>query len=169
MSTLFSFDLPDAVAGLITPTTFLQYTVCEPDRRLEPTLRELEVEDLFPGGVVDRELAQCCLAGLWLHLNFLDRSHEISQGIVSREGSFWHAIMHRLEGDFWNSKFWYRKVGDHPVFESMPGQRIWNPCDFVDQCEAAKETGDQTTNALQSIAVSEWKTLFEHCFKQAAR
>ena len=45
-----------------------------------------------------------CMSGLWLLAGDLDRSHTISQSIGSAEGSFWHAIMHRREGDFGNSK-----------------------------------------------------------------
>src|SRR5208282_3154263 len=44
------------------------------------------------------------LAGLWLWHDGLDESHRISQGLSSPAGSFWHAIMHRREGDFSNSK-----------------------------------------------------------------
>jgi hypothetical protein len=29
--------------------------------------------------------------------------------------SFWHAIMHRREGDFWNSKYWYARCRNHPA------------------------------------------------------
>jgi hypothetical protein len=49
-----------------------------------------------------------CMSGLWLLAGDLDRSHTISQGIGSAEGSFWHGIMHRREGDFSNSKYWFR-------------------------------------------------------------
>ncbi|MGB1126733.1 MAG: hypothetical protein ACPG4Q_16145, partial [Phycisphaeraceae bacterium] len=38
-------------------------------------------------------------AGLWLYVDELDRSHEYSQSIHTPTGSFWHAIMHRREGD----------------------------------------------------------------------
>ena len=55
---------------------------------------------------------------LWLH-GFLDESHSIAQGIPSAEGSYWHALMHRSEGDFSNSKYWYRRVGRHAIFPDL--------------------------------------------------
>lgn len=58
-------------------------------------------------------------SGLWLLIGELDRSHKISQQFESADGSFWHAIMHRREGDYWNSKYWFRRVGDHPVHHSL--------------------------------------------------
>ena len=58
-----------------------------------------------------RELARACLAGLWLYHDFLDEAHRISQSLHGREGSYWHGIMHRREGDFANAKYWFHRVG----------------------------------------------------------
>jgi hypothetical protein len=57
---------------------------------------------------------------LWLY-GFLDESHSIAQGIDSAEGSYWHALVHRSEGDFSNSKYWYRRVGRHAIFPTLLG------------------------------------------------
>ncbi len=65
--------------------------------------------------VRDVEAADAMLAGLWLWHDALDRSHAISQAIASETGSFWHAIMHRREGDFSNAKYWYARCRRHPV------------------------------------------------------
>jgi hypothetical protein len=49
-----------------------------------------------------------------------DDAHEIAQ---SKEGNpaydRVHALLHRIEGDDFNAKYWYRKVG-----EQMPGISI---------------------------------------------
>jgi hypothetical protein len=91
-------------------------------------LKELSVEPAFGGKVADADMAQCCVAGIWLLYDFLDASHEVSQGISSREGSFWHGIMHRREGDFSNAKYWFRKVGRHSVWERLGSWAIsWTP------------------------------------------
>ena len=54
------------------------------------------------------DMAQACLAGLWLYHDFLDESHSISQEIATSTGSFWHGIMHRREPDPSNAKYWFR-------------------------------------------------------------
>jgi len=163
MSQLLSFELPESVADLIDEAAFSNYTTGGKAKQLADRLSQLSIDDLFPGGVSDEDMAQCSLSAIWLLHNFLDRSHDISQEIHTREGSFWHAIMHRLEGDFWNSKYWYRKVGKHSVYNVIDDG--WNPEDFVDQCEAASESGSLAE--MQSEAIQEWKALFEYCYNQA--
>lgn len=100
------------------------------------------------------------LAGLWLYVDDLDRSHAISQDIHTSTGSYWHAIMHRREGDFWNSKYWFRKVGDHPVIAQIG----YDPFQFVDDCETDR---GQNAAALVELQRREWKALFDWCLKES--
>ena len=167
MVSTLSIELPDSISELVTERAFEQYTTSSPATEMESQLQGLCTDDLFPRGVANSELAACCLSGLFLLHNFLDQSHSISQEIQTREGSFWHAIMHRLEGDFWNSKYWYRKVGQHPAFHEIHGN--WDPFDFVDQCEKASQTGGHNAEKVQRTAVAEWKALFEYCFRNAGK
>ena len=75
--------------------------------------------DFAPHKVVERTMAKACLAGLWLRFDFLDESHSISQEIKTPTGSFWHGILHRREPDFDNAKYWFHRVGEHPVFAPL--------------------------------------------------
>lgn len=131
-------------------------------------------------------------AGLWLLAGDLDRSHSISQALGSPEGSIWHAIMHRREGDFWNSKYWYRKAGTHSVKKRLADQilqatspsaenpirislseRWTNPatvCEaLVDQVEQSVGDQDDWQSTLQRVCWWEWQLLFEHCWRLASK
>ena len=123
---------------------------------------------------------------LWLH-GFLDESHAISQRIESREGSYWHAMMHRSEGDYSNSKYWYRRVGPHPIFADLLARSCqlatnprskgpillkstdWDPIEFVDAMEVAAKHGTDGTGLLQAIAREEYHLLMAYCLASSER
>lgn len=114
-------------------------------------------------------MASCCISGVWLLHDFLDESHTISQSIETPSGSYWHAIMHRREGDFSNSKYWYRRVGRHPVTDLI-GERVGgrhDPFAFVDRCEAAVRENNADRDACLDIQQAEWELLFDFCYRAA--
>ncbi len=107
-----------------------------------------------------------CESGLWLLAGDLNRSHEISQQIHSAEGSWWHGIMHRREGDFGNSKYWFRQVGPHPLWEriaQLTGGTYQDPFEFVDACRQAVGGGGEAERQCESAQWIEWQTLMAHC------
>ena len=144
--------------------------------------RQLEVFDftsaVAPRPVQDASMAEACESGLWLRHQFLDESHQVSQQIDTPTGSYWHGIMHRREGDFGNAKYWFRRVGPHPVFSELAAaahqiapqvfsdSTPWDPFDFVDRCQAAAR-GPASDSVLQAVESAEWDLLFAFCFRQA--
>ncbi len=108
-------------------------------------------------------------AGLLQIHDYLDASHGQSQSVegegTHHNGDHWHAIMHRREGDYSNSKYWYRHVGDSPIFAPLAtdaakilaecnspaaqewqsrliGPRGWDPFVFVDMAQEASRKKD---------------------------
>ena len=158
-----------------------------PNRSALEQLSALDEAALSGGGPVqDRGMASCCISALWLLHNYLDESHQISQNVHSNTGSYWHAIMHRREGDFPNSKYWFRRTGSHPVFEQLVEaarelaresstdlssdylieQTCWDPDRFVDMCASAPHHSSCEALVRQTAQL-EWQLLFDFCYRQA--
>ena len=100
------------------------------------------------------------LSALWLGAGDIHLSHSISQDLPSAEGSFLHGIMHRREGDFGNAKYWFRRVGAHPVFQQiaeLTDGHYSDPFDFVDHCQRAWAEG-QADLCMES-QWAEWQAL----------
>lgn len=144
--------------------------VAEP---LTALLQNAKISDsglLFASSVtvdLSRSQAALSLSGFWLLAGDLEQSHSYSQELPCRNGSFWHGIMHRREGDFGNSKYWFRKVGDHPVFDQLAevtGGAYEDPFEFVDECSRAVRK--KNSDAYQSCMLAqwaEWQALMVHC------
>ncbi|HEX4414380.1 MAG TPA: hypothetical protein VH107_12175 [Lacipirellulaceae bacterium] len=149
-----------------------------PDADLRPALQILSASTAFEhvsshsGGrrqPADPDMAACCIAAVWLLHDFLDESHAISQSIDTAEGNYWHAVMHRREGDFSNSKYWYRHVGNHPVYAALAEtcHREWEPFAFVDECQAVARGKSESRDLCLDLQQVEWEVLFDYCYRNA--
>lgn len=99
-------------------------------------------------------------AGLWLYVDDLERNHNVCQGIDTPTGAYWHGIMHRREGDFWNSRYWMRRAAGHPLLQLRPDL---NPIALIDAVEAA--AGADAPEFVERQR-AEWQALFEWCAAQ---
>src|SRR5690242_16081592 len=113
---------PD-LAALLRDSRLMPLGPGSPNTKVHAQLNALTLEKIFGNGKIrDQDMAKCCLAGLWLYHDFLDESHTLSQEIHSTSGSHWHGIMHRREPDYANAKYWFHRVGSHPIFASLADQ-----------------------------------------------
>jgi len=160
----------------------------KPNVAFKSKLKNISIKEAFAAfQVVDTEMAKCCLAGILLYHNYLDESHKICQTIQTESGSYWHALMHRREPDYFNSKYWFNRVGDHPVFadlkraaaklaenvnaltniEFLTKQTKWDPFDFIDLCDSTLNSGRPCELLCRQIQLVEWQLLFKYCFEHA--
>ncbi len=179
-------DYGPAIAALLDPPRKMPLDAGRADDAVRAQLDQPTAALFGDRSVSDTDMAAGCHSALWLRHDFLLESHRLCQKIGSIEGSYWHGIMHRREGDFGNAKYWFRRVGEHPVFAALAaalpeliddntparvrtfaGASDWDPTAFVDLCEAAV-SGDTSLRAFcEDVQHREWNLLFAHCFDGA--
>ncbi|MBW3623793.1 MAG: hypothetical protein KY468_10350 [Armatimonadetes bacterium] len=162
---------------------------------LQAVLEGMEESELLGRDDADPDYARAVKSGLLLWNDSLNESHSISQGIPNVTGSYWHGIMHRREPDFSNAKYWFRQVGDHPIFPSLREQAIgvfrsvedtseyarmrlqqiegtpqWDPFAFVDWCEEAvsnSQGSHDEAHLLEAVQLREIELLITHSYRKA--
>jgi hypothetical protein len=164
-----SIALPDDLADALQPLfdvlppdeamTRLVVTEPGPDDALEA------VEDLIQEH--DWHARQALCAGLYLYIDQLERSHRLSQQMEDdATGCYWHGIMHRREGDFGNSQYWFRRAGKHPAMAQVGDD--YNGFELARQVESATRAGQGAAAALDALIDlhrREWAALMAWCWK----
>lgn len=111
-------------------------------------------------------------------------AHTIVQELADADAAFIHGIIHRREPDYWNAKYWFRRVGTHPLHPVLgalavklaataeredvgtrcaPGG-VWDPMAFVDfvQEVAALPVRDPGHQLAVTLQEAESRLLLEH-------
>ncbi|MGG3805543.1 hypothetical protein [Metabacillus fastidiosus] len=151
-------------------------------KELDDHINDISVDNLSNGEADKRPYAISFVAGLHLWNDNLEDCHEALQDSiiygVHDTGSYWHGIMHRIEGDFGNTRYWTGKARNHSLFpelqtkisaylqneadlDSLPEsdtkqalikvteQSAWNPLFFIDIVEL--QTNKEKNPATEEI------------------
>jgi hypothetical protein len=131
---------------------------------------------------------------LWLRIGEIDRSHRIVQHESSAVGSYLHGMVHRLEGDYWNAKYWFRQVREPQLISAITDSVVaileerrllgfaqekmlvqagkFGAGDFVDACEVASKQRafDMNSNDLfECVGYAEWIAIWKHVCHSGSR
>ncbi|MCL6593998.1 MAG: hypothetical protein K6T31_08490 [Alicyclobacillus sp.] len=145
------------------------------DEALSEEIERLTGTELVGEGALSHQV-QSTRAGLLLWNDDVARAHVHAQALTDATGSYWHALVHRREGDYENARYWFRNVGTHPVYASVYRQasRLWAPCQtwgtwqperFIEAVAHAVTVGEQThpeAESLRRIQVVEFSFLLRY-------
>ncbi len=152
-----------------------------PSRSADENLsRDINQTDLF--GAKSGAMVQCCRAGLLLFNDDLGAAHPLVQDLPDTTAAFWHAILHRREGDYSNGRYWWNRTGSHPAFEpifdsvlhrvpefslldEMRAAGRWLPMEFNSACERCARDGKHEAE-LRATQRLEMRGLLEWCASQ---
>ena len=149
-------------------------------------LHSFSLEELLGNSIAKVDMADAVKAGLFLAVDAWDEAHGIAQDLDTVEGSYWHGIVHRREPDAANSKYWFRRVGDHPVIQLLAGKESrpmlpatpafdeitrsgsWDPFRFIDLCrDCERECLTHLRNELIALQAREMNLLIGYCVRMA--
>lgn len=143
------------------------------DQTPHPQASALVAEAVASPGFVDRP---DLVAGIWLYVDELDKAHAACQDLETPTGAYWHAIVHRREGDFSNAHHWLNRAVKHPAMGlidltgggagSGTAVAAYDAGETVDRVARAHERDDTSNPALMSVQHKEWKALFNWCVQQ---
>ncbi len=179
-------DLPfltEPVASIFAGDSQPEWPISQADLKQRARLEWFAQQDprvLFPRS---RE-PQCAFSGLLLWLGGWEQCHTTSQDVEGATGSYWHAIVHRMEPDFWNSDYWFRRVGAYPTFDALSKSaadlsaaypqvswkvpKPWNPSSFTKLCQQAASGNGESKALATAIHSLECRLLFRWCAAPAA-
>ena len=128
--------------------------------------------------------AECVKSALWLLFDYFEESHNLCQNIATPSGSYWHAILHRREPDESNAVYWFRRVGEHPIFpellsdareligstpkpdlQKLGSGSVWDAPLFAKICCSSPDA--VTEKICAEIQAREWELLFENNYTKA--
>jgi hypothetical protein len=138
------------------------------DRRLIQRVAAAEDHEIVGNG----SAASCARSLLFLAAGGLDQAHRIVQEMSTSDGAYIHGMIHRIDDDFDNARYWFRRAGVQPAANEMyqraavasvtvASRPIWDPFLVIDMVETSRTAG--VTEELRAILTIEFEVLLESC------
>ncbi len=119
---------------------------------------------LVPASVYDPALTPAinalnapALVTIGLHVlnDDLASAHPLAQELEGDPlADYWHAIIHRREGDYGNSRYWFQRVGSLPLLTELYGPDPAAPGAFVARCRTAGRRDDAELQEFQRTEIA---------------
>jgi hypothetical protein len=138
-----------------------------PDKQLIQQVAAAEEREIAPA---NGPQASCTRSLLLLAAGGIDEAHRIVQEMSTTDATYIHGVIHRVDDDFDNARYWFRRARIHPAgaemyrraaANSLAAARdpIWNPVLVTDMVEMSRTAG--VTEELRAILKIEFEVLLE--------
>ena len=113
---------------------------------------------------------KCIRSLLYLLAGGLDQSHRIVQELSTSDAAYIHGMIHRIDDDFDNARYWFRRASMEPAAAEMyrraaansltfASHPIWDPILLTDMLETSRSDG--VTDELRTILTIESEVLLQ--------
>lgn len=138
-----------------------------PDHRLIRRVCEAENDEIAGA---DGPEAMCLRSLLLMAAGDLDQAHRIVQAMSTSDGAYIHGLIHRIDDDFDNARYWFRRAGVQSatpemyrraaaVSASVASRPVWDPFLVTDMVETSRKAG--VTEELKAILMIEFEGLLQ--------
>ena len=114
--------------------------------------------------------ANCIRSLLILAAGGVDQAHRIVQEMSTADAAYIHGIIHRIDDDFDNARYWFRRARIHPAGVEMyrraalasptvASRRMWDPDLVTDMLADSRSAG--VTEELRAILTTEFEVLLQ--------
>jgi hypothetical protein len=139
-----------------------------PDPNLIAFLKDADLERL---GGYRPEVVPFVRSLLLLAAGDLERAHRLVQEASNADGTYIHGMVHRIEGDFDNARYWFRRTAVHPVAAEIyrkaaanspkvAAHTTFDPIWVTDWVESSIKTGPD--EELRTVLAIEAEVMLEH-------
>jgi hypothetical protein len=140
----------------------------EADSELISFLKEADLQRL---GGYSPDVVPFVRSLLLLAAGDLETSHRLVQDRLTADGNYLHGLVHRIEGDFGNARYWFRRTPVHPTaaeiyrraaanIEKVANCTTWDPVWVTDWVE--RSVPDNVDEELRMALAIEAEVLLEH-------
>jgi hypothetical protein len=140
----------------------------EADSELISFLKEADLQRL---GGYSPDVVPFVRSLLLLAAGDLETSHRLVQDRPTADGNYLHGLVHRIEGDFGNARYWFRRTPVHPTaaeiyrraaanIEKVANCTTWDPVWVTDWVE--RSVPDNVDEELRMALAIEAEVLLEH-------
>ena len=118
----------------------------------------------------DGPQTSCARSLLLLAAGDLDQAHRMVQEMSTPDAAYIHGVIHRIDDDFNNARYWFRSARIHPADAEMyrraaassptvARHSIWDPVLVTDMVETSRTAG--VTEELRVILTIEFEELLQ--------
>ena len=138
-----------------------------PDKRLIQRIAVAEDHEIAKANGPE---TRCIRSLLFIAAGGVDQAHRIVQEISTSDAAYIHGIVHRIDDDFDNARYWFRRAPMHPAAPEMyrraaanslavASHPIWDPLLVTDMVKTSRTAG--VTEELRGILTIEFEVLLQ--------
>jgi hypothetical protein len=138
-----------------------------PDKRLIQRIAVAEDQEIARANGPE---VRCIRSLLFIAAGGVDQAHRIVQEISTSDAAYIHGIIHRIDDDFDNARYWFRRAVMEPASAEMyrraaansltiASHPIWDPILVTDMVETSRTAG--VTDELRAILMIEFEVLLQ--------